>query len=657
MEKPKPTGKENIFDGIICSPILSSGSSHDESKGPHSPLTERNLTCLGKGLESKVGIFPSTPLLKSSVTDKHRDLWEEIRKLDEEELWIERTQILTKEDHILYGEFAKEIVTKIINNLPIFTMDETAEDHGIVKDRDVNYDIETSLSGQKVVCEEEKDVIANGKDDIQIDESEMVENGEVKGDHDFINSCTEFDTTIKETSVNDESCLENTLSEFDKSSEDLNVTVKEAVVDSSKFSDSILDETVKEVTDADGNEKAADSEVHEYDGVNLDESSFKQATEFSLDLDFLEKCGNINSEEFESELARQSLYVKFDPLVQARKPNKQSDQESLDAPTIKPSDLLFQGSSALSSDDLLLGMDTPPAKSVVSRRDLLDRSENVENAEENAMTSPVVHVDPFSFSPNKNEEEVCENKNINEESPNSNEDSVVESTMNEQSSDTSLVQPLQFSKTDLDRAVHKEKERMQSELNLQNNLHEVELEKLLDERKKLLDENKVIKTLMMEYEQTMAQMIKDRETEQSKQEKSNAEIVQERDQLQRDLNNTEKSFAHLHEKFGKLKTAVESYQKNEEVLKKVVKDLQEDVKNADKKYQILKGHAEQKLQEANVEINRVQTTFNKEVACLQAALKREKTKISSLQQNLDQKTSENKELTAICDELISKVGR
>ncbi|XP_046863948.1 uncharacterized protein LOC124457807 isoform X2 [Xenia sp. Carnegie-2017] len=140
-------------------------------------------------------------------------------------------------------------------------MDETAEDHGIVKDRDVNNDIETSLSEQKVVCEEEKDVIANGKDDIQIDESEMVENGEVKGDNDFINSCTEFDTTIKETSVNDESCLENTLSEFDESSEDLNVTVKESVVDSSKFSDSILDETVKEVTDADGNEKAAGSFV------------------------------------------------------------------------------------------------------------------------------------------------------------------------------------------------------------------------------------------------------------------------------------------------------------------------------------------------------------------------------------------------------------
>ena len=33
--------------------------------------------------------------------------WQEIRKLDEEENWTERTQILTKEDHLLYLEAAK----------------------------------------------------------------------------------------------------------------------------------------------------------------------------------------------------------------------------------------------------------------------------------------------------------------------------------------------------------------------------------------------------------------------------------------------------------------------------------------------------------------------------------------------------------------------
>ena len=34
-------------------------------------------------------------------------MWQEIRKLDEEENWTERTQILTKEDHKLYLEVAK----------------------------------------------------------------------------------------------------------------------------------------------------------------------------------------------------------------------------------------------------------------------------------------------------------------------------------------------------------------------------------------------------------------------------------------------------------------------------------------------------------------------------------------------------------------------
>lgn len=33
--------------------------------------------------------------------------WQEIRKLDEEENWTERTQIVTKEDHKLYTEAAR----------------------------------------------------------------------------------------------------------------------------------------------------------------------------------------------------------------------------------------------------------------------------------------------------------------------------------------------------------------------------------------------------------------------------------------------------------------------------------------------------------------------------------------------------------------------
>ncbi|CAB4009892.1 transforming acidic coiled-coil-containing 1-like [Paramuricea clavata] len=351
----------------------------------------------------------------------------------------------------------------------------------------------------------------------------------------------------------------------------------------------------------------------------------------------------------QSDLARQSLYVKFDPLVEAR--SDQVAQDSNSFPNINPADLLFQG--PISTDDLL-GMDTPPAKPVVSRRALLAQSQNTET-EESTATSTIAPVDLFELSPSQ---DITPPEDAEEATTSKSESSIIVTE-----EESSLVQPLQFSKKDLDKAVEDEQEKLLSQWNLQNSLHEAEMEKLLDERNKILeernkimDENKVVKTLMMEYEQTMAQMIKDRENEQSQQEKSNSEIAQERDQLQRDLNNTEKSFAHLHEKFGKLKTAVESYRKNEDVLKKVVKDLQEDVKNAEAKYQVLKSHAEQKLQEANVEINRVQTSYKAELAGFQAALKREKTKTSSLQQNLDQKTNENKELTSICDELISKVG-
>ena len=57
----------------------------------------------------QVGLFLSTPVQQppSSQADNLTDSWDEIRKLDEEELWIERTQVVTKEDHLLYFEIAK----------------------------------------------------------------------------------------------------------------------------------------------------------------------------------------------------------------------------------------------------------------------------------------------------------------------------------------------------------------------------------------------------------------------------------------------------------------------------------------------------------------------------------------------------------------------
>ena len=59
---------------------------------------------------------------------------------------------------------------------------------------------------------------------------------------------------------------------------------------------------------------------------------------------------------------------------------------------------------------------------------------------------------------------------------------------------------------------------------------------------------------------------------------------------------------------------------------------------------------------ANEEIEKQSKASASQVTVIQAALRKAEVKISSLESFLEQKTKENKELTAICDELFAKVG-
>jgi len=80
------------------------------------------------------------------------------------------------------------------------------------------------------------------------------------------------------------------------------------------------------------------------------------------------------------------------------------------------------------------------------------------------------------------------------------------------------------------------------------------------------------------------------------------------------------------------------------------------LKKQDHKYELLKSHAEETLEKANREIETVARTQDAEMARLTAMLKKTESKASSLERTVEQKVRENEELTAICDELIAKVG-
>ena len=60
---------------------------------------------------------------------------------------------------------------------------------------------------------------------------------------------------------------------------------------------------------------------------------------------------------------------------------------------------------------------------------------------------------------------------------------------------------------------------------------------------------------------------------------------------------------------------------------------------------------------ANKTIDSLQKGRESEVAQLQAMLKKTEMRVNTLERIVDQKTQENNELTSICDELITKVGK
>jgi chromosome segregation ATPase len=177
-----------------------------------------------------------------------------------------------------------------------------------------------------------------------------------------------------------------------------------------------------------------------------------------------------------------------------------------------------------------------------------------------------------------------------------------------------------------------------------------------DKIQRLQKSHEEMKVVIGEYEATIQKLIAEKEVTTSESKVSMADLLKERDQALEDLKSVESAFSDLHRRYEKTKTVVEAFKKNEDTLKKCMADYQSKLKKSEEKYLQLKKQAEEKLIEANEEIDKVKRTNASDMAVLQAALRKAEIQAQSLEQTVEQKTKENRELTAICDELISKVG-
>jgi len=114
-------------------------------------------------------------------------------------------------------------------------------------------------------------------------------------------------------------------------------------------------------------------------------------------------------------------------------------------------------------------------------------------------------------------------------------------------------------------------------------------------------------------------------------------------------------------KYERTKQIVETHKKNEEILKAGVEDLQVKLKKAENRYELIKQHAEEKINLANQEIDLARRSNESELTkqvkmIMMMMIKKQEIIVASQEQYIIQKDKEIAELSAICDELISKVG-
>ncbi|KAM9571182.1 LOW QUALITY PROTEIN: transforming acidic coiled-coil-containing protein 3-like [Salvelinus alpinus] len=330
------------------------------------------------------------------------------------------------------------------------------------------------------------------------------------------------------------------------------------------------------------------------------------ASDFDRQMDYLEQFGSSTFKE--SALRKQSLYLKFDPLM-LESPKKSGVPAGLNN-LPRPAPFASRVETQKTGDEEVNGLksvnpkllhDLPPVQDV-GPRTLVGNSPVLEN---------LVPTFPQPANPDDN-----------------------------------IIEVLKYSQQDMNAAIAKIQKRAKENADEWKSKHDT-----------LSQDNHEMGKIMSAFEATIAQILADKQRETEKAQADITKVLQEKEQLSQDLNAMERSFSDLFKRLDKYKEVIEGYIKNEEMLKKCAQDYLARIKEEEQRYQTLKAHAEHKISLANGEIAEVRSKLKDEDAALQAQLRREQLKAQSLEKSLDQKVKETEELTNLCDELIAKVQK
>ncbi|XP_017046043.1 uncharacterized protein LOC108091379 isoform X2 [Drosophila ficusphila] len=159
------------------------------------------------------------------------------------------------------------------------------------------------------------------------------------------------------------------------------------------------------------------------------------------------------------------------------------------------------------------------------------------------------------------------------------------------------------------------------------------------------------------YEKAIAELISEKEQQAQLHERQLQEVQADRDANYHHLTSLETTFSDLHVKYEKSKEMTSQLKSNEESLLAERKQMMDNLRLQEQRYDKMKNHAMQQLEIANKKLDTYAREHADETKKLKALLKKEEVSRVSMTEQLQQKSRENADLLKICEELIYGKGQ
>lgn len=504
---------------------------------------------------------------------------------------------------------------------------------------------------------------------------------------DIYTDCVDLENKIYVSDDKEFSNVSNTTCSS-KATDEKDVTVREVETED--------EDTVEgPFLELDDNDKMSD-----FDGDDVDMMQFSElppqnieenveSGEMFIDAEAFEFLLNQNKTNVVSDSGKESLFLKFDPLFAKRVSTdgvlaalnkvqkRQSTPKKMTAP-VKMDDTFDKTVAGPSSFNVTQEIEanvtteesaeelnvtvskpmmvvTPAVNPVVTPRNKITTPTSL-NRRSITFTSPAIAVIDRLLSLSANNSLVGHDTTVTQVSREQNEADLALTQLRE------LLAEKEISVYNLRSETKELKDRllsMESQMRTLESEGEERLKKVNELNEKLSEKTKINKSMaavVEEYERTIASLIAETEQDKKRHNEERIKLIKERDEQTAHLASMEVSFSDLHSKYEKSKQIILTCKANEDSYKKSIKEFEENLTKMQSNYELLKQHATSKLNHANQELEKMNRAHESEVLKMNAMIKRKELHITSLEETLAQKTKANEELTAICDELINKVG-